>query len=278
MIRISNPLTLEFSVIRNNLSSANTGTFKIYNLGSVTRNRIYKDEFDTLNFKKIEVRAGYGKNQSLIFKGNIKKAQSYRDEGATEFITEIEGYDGGFAIVNQFTAQSYGAGVTRAQIINELLNDMGPTLSVGSVSALPGLYARGRSIMGSTWQNLVTESGKRCFIDNGRMYVLDDDTSIEGDIQVISAETGLLGSPRRSGTYVTCEILFEPRLLIGQRVELISRFNSALSGFYKVMGIQHAGIISDAVNGKCKTIVNLWVGTRTLRVLQGQGAFQFQTA
>jgi len=272
-----NPLTIDFSILRNTLASASTANIKIMNLGAVTRNLIYKDRFDTLEYRKVELHAGYGRQQSMIFSGNIKEAKSYREEGATETVTEIDAYDGGFAMVNNYASRSYAAGTPRAQVINGLVSDMGPTLAPGAVSVLAGTYPRGKSIMGPTWQQLVTESGQRAFIDNGRIYVLDDDEAIVGDAFLITAETGLLGSPKRSGTFVTCEILFEPRLVIGQRVELISRFNSILSGFYKVMGIQHAGTISDAVNGKLKTIVSLWVGTKTLRLLQGQGAFQLQT-
>lgn len=275
MIEVKNPFTLEFAVKRSTLASANTGAFKITNLAPETRNRIYHDKYDTLNFKSVELRAGYGSNDPLIFKGNVKEAQSYREEGSTSVITSIDGYDGGFALVNAFSSWTLNGPKSKQEVIAQFLNDMArqPGVELGAVSVFGGTYPRGRSVCAPTAGLLATETGNRFYIDNGRMYCLRDDDSIQGDIAVISADTGLLGSPRRADTFITCEILFEPRFLIGQLVELRSNVNTFMNGIYKVMGIEHYGTISDAVGGKCKTIVNLWVGDLTLQAIRGQGVF-----
>jgi len=65
------------------------------------------------------------------------------------------------------------------------------------------------------------------------------------------------------------DILFEPRLQIGQVVELNSNFFKKLNGQYKIIGIRHSGTISDAVAGRCKTTVELCLGNRVLNVLKG---------
>ena len=43
MISVTYPMTLEFAVRKDINPSANTGTFRLYNLDQLTRNRIYKD-------------------------------------------------------------------------------------------------------------------------------------------------------------------------------------------------------------------------------------------
>ena len=55
-------------------------------------------------------------------------------------------------------------------------------------------------------------------------------------------------------------MLFEPRLKIGQLVEIISRDNPVLNQIYKVVGLTHIGTISDAVGGKCKTYIRMLYG------------------
>jgi hypothetical protein len=65
------------------------------------------------------------------------------------------------------------------------------------------------------------------------------------------------------------EMLFEPRLTIGQTVQLKSDTNRIFNGIYKVMGFEHSGTISDAVAGPCKTSVSLWLGTQVLETVKG---------
>jgi len=69
---------------------------------------------------------------------------------------------------------------------------------------------------------------------------------------------------------VTAEMLFEPRLKIGQVVELVSRDYPSLNQLYKVIGIQHSGTISDAVGGKCKTTVRMLYGIQNLTLVESE--------
>ena len=52
-------------------------------------------------------------------------------------------------------------------------------------------------------------------------------------------------------------MIFEPRLQIGQFVEIESKTETIYNGTYKVVGIEHTGMISDAQSGQCKTKVRL---------------------
>lgn len=272
VIEINDPLTLDFAVSRHTLASANTGTFSVKNLAPERRNRIYHDKYDVTNFKTVELKAGYGRTQSLIFSGNIKEAKSFREEGSTEVVTRIDGFDGGYGLVNSFSSWTIAGPVSKQAVVDRLARDI-KRAEVGTIGAFPGTYPRGRSVCGPTAGILAQETGNRFYIDNGRVYCLQDDDTVQGDIALISSETGLLGSPKRADTLITCEVLFEPRFVIGQRVELRSSVNAFLNGVYKIMGLEHYGTISGAVGGKCKTVVNLWVGTRTLEAVLGRGVF-----
>ena len=69
-VTIQPPYTIEFSIKREILATAQTATFKIYNLAEKTRDVIYKEWFNGADYASIQFRAGY-ENQfvPLIFKG-----------------------------------------------------------------------------------------------------------------------------------------------------------------------------------------------------------------
>ncbi len=275
-----NPLTLEFRIIRHILSSSNTGTFRIYNLNQTTRGNIYRDKFNFTDIRTLSVQAGYSTTTPLptIFNGNVKQAYSCREKGAVNFITEIQGYDIGFAMTKSFSNFTIAPPtlpvVTKQAVIDGLVSDMikntpGAVLKRGVIGTYTGTYPRGRTVFGPTWDILQTETDKGCYIDNGRIYCLQNQEAFEGDIQVINSSTGLLSTPKRAETYMTIEILFEPRVVIGQRILLDSMSSPQFNGYYKVIGIEHAGIISDAVGGQCSTVLTLDLGNQIFNMLGG---------
>ena len=87
---------------------------------------------------------------------------------------------------------------------------------------------------------------------------------LEGDIQVIKPETGLLESPLREETYLKIKTLFEPRVRVGQLISLESVTNTEFNGLYKVMGFRHHGTISATQGGTCETEMTLYYGANKL--------------
>lgn len=264
IITIKDPLTLEFSVSRNILASANTGEFRIYNLGSLTRNRIYKSKYHTDVFRRVELRAGYDEEPPVIFTGNILEAMSFKEERSVNYYTDISGYDGGFDMVNSFSSFALAAGATKQQVIDRLVKDLSNT-EKGKFSDFEGSHSRGRSVLGNTLKIISKETDNSAYIDNGVINALLDNDCILGDIEEISSQTGLLGSPKRADTNLIVDMIFEPRIKVGQIVKLNSQTEKNFNGTYKVIGITHTGTISGAVGGKCATEVSLYYGTDVLR-------------
>ena len=64
-------------------------------------------------------------------------------------------------------------------------------------------------------------------------------------------------------------MLFEPRLTLGQIINLQSTTNKQYNGLYKVVGFTHRGTISPAVCGDLRTTVNLFIGQGELSTIQG---------
>lgn len=273
-VTIKNPFTMIMNVQRRALASMNTGNFQIYNLAPATRELLYKDYTDLLCMRRITVQAGYASigNLSTIFDGNIMQCTSYRKQGSTNFVTEIDAYDYGFPVVNAITSKSFSGTngvVPKNQVVGQLVNDlcaMGPSgqqLSPGYIHDFVDTNGNpiteyNRTICDSSWKTLQNETGNTCFIDNGRLNIMQSNEYFTSSFTVISAATGLLGTPKRSDTYIIVEMLFEPSLVVGQSVNLVSVSEPSYNGPFIVVGISHAGIISDAMGGKLQTTVTLY--------------------
>lgn len=261
--------SIEFEITRNNLGSSQTSTFKIYNLGSAIRKLIYADQVDVANnpFRAIQFRAGYVGFTPLIFNGSMRKAYSQRQ--GVDMITTIEGYDGGLAMAAGFTSSTVVAGIPLSDVLANLATSLPSTKGTPIIGGFTGTTGRGKVLFGNTWNIIRQESDNLAFIDNGQVKILQPNEAIASDISVISSASGLLDSPARSGQLIELNMLFEPRLTVGQIVQLDSTTNALYNGTYKVVGFTHSGMISPAVAGEAKTKVQLWLGTNSIKLIEG---------
>lgn len=272
-VTIASPITLHFDVQRTTLSSANTGRFQVLNLKEETRKKIFHDRYDTATFRHVVLQAGYvGQNPlPVIYQGNIVSAYSYRRRA--DWVTEIEAFDGGKAILTSQVDQTLPAGTTLQDMMTTLMKTMsGNQVTPGAVGAFSGQGTRGVTLVGNSWDILTRtaqDQGGAAFIDQEKVHVLRKTEYLKGvaGIPLLSSSTGLLKAQRRFKGRVDVELMFESRLSVGQLVELQSaeRFNN---GQYRVEGVRHSGTISAAVDGGVVTTANLWDGLSALTGVQ----------
>lgn len=256
-IDITMPLTISFHIKRSVNSTANTGSITILNLSESTRRKIFLDNYKFMYYKGVELRAGYGeelKTLPLIFKGNIQSAFSKRN--GVDYETNIEALDGGFAYANCNSQRQFAKGTTDKQALKDLVGDL-PHIEKGKIGNFNDKLVRGNSVNGNTLSYFETFSDGNFFIDLEKVNCLLPNEGFEGNIKIIDADCGLLGSPLREEAFLTFEMIFEPRLQIGQFVDIISQTETIYNGTYKVVGIEHSGVISDSQSGNCKTKVSL---------------------
>ncbi len=274
----TNPLlTLDFSVKRDVLAGVSDGNFRVRNLNADIRSQVYHDWFDGTGYRSLTVKAGYvGTPLSTLFSGLAQTVYSCREEGGVDWITEIEGNN--FLPVMANTTSAWTMDLTSTEddlkegkILSRLINDLQlnaqngnyrQTLSTGIIGAFGKDFATKKAFTASgfTWDILRTQTGALSYIDNGKIFCLPNDYVFQGDVTLVSSNTGLLGTPKRFDTFLIVEMLFEPSLAPGQYIQLdteIAEFNSGKNGVYKITGVQHYGTISSTVGGKCKTIATL---------------------
>lgn len=279
-VTLEYPLTVKFDISRNNLADANTATFEVYNLNEATRNRIFKDPFAGADRRGIQFTAGYQHDETdpvtgvkkietlvgRLFNGEMRSALSYRR--GTEWITEIECYDGAFGMANGNVSLSISLGTEKKDILKKLIELM-PGISGPVMNETSGeKVKRGVALMGNCLQMVKDLADGQFCIDDGKAYILKDNECINGEIQVINTASGLIGSPKRAKNFIELDMMFEPRLKVNQWVRLESpNISAALGGLseaakrrqgeYKIVGLKHRGTISGAVCEDVTTTVTL---------------------
>lgn len=264
-LTIQPPFTVEFDITRNTLTSANVASIRIYNLSPKNRSQIRKDVTNYGDLRQVQLAAGYGTNLPIIFVGNITQAWSVRE--GNNFITQIESFDGGYAFANGQTNTTYPAGTQQQTIVENMASSL-PGVTVGAIGEFSGSITRGNAYTGNTTNLLNALTGGGMFIDNGKVNCLGNSECLEGEIQIINSDTGLLGTPVREQTILNFDMLFEPRLIVGQKIQLDSLEGSLkganFNGFYKIISLKHRGMISAAICGDAITSVGMFYGTEAL--------------
>lgn len=265
-IIITSPLTCQFWMKRNTMSSLNYLSVDIYNLGPQLRDRIFQDRF-VVRDRTITMEGGYD-SLSLMFKGIIFEANSSRD--STNIITRIEARDGNFDVSTTKTFRTIDKGQSIKQIL-EFLTGQFPTLERGAIGNYDDVLQRPVVLNGNTYDLMKRYSAGDVHIDNNKIFVLKKNEGIEGEVPAINIDTGLLESPRRDEGFLSVTTLFEPRITIDQIVDLKSEISPIYNGQYKVQGVLHQGVISESVNGPCRSTFDLWTGNTVFEVVPTDG-------
>lgn len=265
---INFPLTMTFDIVRNTLASANTARIVVYNLKKTSRRDIYKDRWETTIYRQIKLQAGYEGEPTLpvIFQGNIQQAFSYRS--GPDWLTELDCFDGGHAIMNGQVNTTLAAGWNVKQALQATFSALKVgRVDIGSIGDFPVQASRGLTLAGNAWDKASRlVAGGVTYIDNEKANALQKDEFIDTSegLAVISSATGLLNAPRRQNATIEIDMIFEPRLIIGQILDVKS-IETVNNGSYQAIGVKHKGTISGAVGGSAVTTATLWLGTRQLR-------------
>ncbi len=249
------PFTIEFDIIRNTLSSANVCQMRIYNLSPLKRNQLRFNVYEFATFLGAELKAGYGNNLATIFKGNVTQAWSVRE--GTNFITQLESYDGGFAFTNARTDVVFPSGTQHKEAIKAVASTLQKQhIETGVIGDYTGKLSRGNSHSGNTMDVMNDMTNGGTFIDNGKVNALKNNEYIanEGGTILVNAKSGLLGTPVLENNLIRFDMLFEPSLNVGRKILLNSlTANANFNGEYKITSIKHRGMISESVCGSVIT-------------------------
>ncbi len=225
----------------------------IFNLGQLKQSRLYQDRYvGGLPAKTIKLEAGYS-TLYTIYDGIIFRASSARER--SDIVTRIECLAGNIDIQESQVFTTLQSGQTLGGILKYLAQQF-PNLTPYAIGNFTQNMSRPVVLNGSTWNLLKQYSNGNVFIDNQKIYILQDNEVVPGNT-VINDATGILETPRRDLGYLSVSTLLETGIDMKTTVQIASTVQSNYNGVYSVVGIQHRGIISEAVNGDCRSVFKL---------------------
>ncbi len=261
---ITLPFSCEFTVECRTLAQSSTATIRIYNLSQPTRDRLYKDPYwQTTTRRYLEFYGGYlgeSKDEGFmprIFYGMLLSCVSWRD--GVNSITEFQATSMVWESPNADTNLTIAAGENAKNVLRKLnarMPGISPQPVIGE-SFVRHTYPTPFVLQGKVWQAIRQVSNGLAVIQNNTLVALNDDEVIQSSIPLINSSSGIIGTPKRGQYGVDLVMIFEPRLVLSQLVQLESSFNRNLNGTYKVFGYKHGGTISPRVAGNLQTELTL---------------------
>jgi hypothetical protein len=251
------PVSVSFDVSMAYMSSVNNCNVTFYNLAPATRGYLYKDKYSTPLYWQMSILAGYGDNELYeVFRGNILQCYSYKKN--TEWITEIEAYDGAYQIANGFVSETVAAGTSLKDALGRIIHTI-PQMLMGVMgSPTDGTLTRGQTLVGPSYdiaQDLVHGNG---FIDKETFHVLGTNEVIDDPVVLLSGED-FFETPRRRDTWLELNMLFTPEIRI-KRICEIKSAEKIFNGQYMVYSVKHSVTISQAQAGEATTNLGLYCG------------------
>jgi hypothetical protein len=260
-ITIEYPFSLDFKTTNGiNLSSAGGCQLRLYNLPEDVQRKLWKDNWQNKKYILMELCAGYQDTTPVIFFGFLTQCYSYRESGSVDYVTDIHADNNALISLWGFANVTITKDTEIEDVLAELFKNA-PGLEVGYISQDIRPLKRDKTFIGQTLELLGREYGQYdIYIDKNQINILKENEVVPGDIMVITSESGLLGSPRRAEQFLELDMLFEPRIKVGQAIELKSHSLPWFNQIYKVVAVTHQGTISPVECGKAVTTLTLSLG------------------
>lgn len=248
-------LHIKFVTHKGDIETPNSAEITVYNLSPETAARLRGE------FKRVVLSAGYETNNGIIFDGTIRQVRSLRS-GADSWV-EIIVADGdrayNFATVNCTLA----AGARPADQVAACATAMAAKgAATGYVPDLGGqdlprgkvMYGMARSYM----RDAATTTDTTWSIQDGKMQMVPAAAYLPGEAVILTASTGLIGSPEQTNEGIKVRCLLNPRIRIGGRIKLdnasiatakvdlaVGAISKAAKldsdGYYRVLKVEHIG-------------------------------------
>jgi hypothetical protein len=261
------PFTMDFDVTRKIWGSANIAKVTVYQLSPLSRNSILKTQWLDTDIRTVQLLAGYGNTLYEVLFGQVYQCNAQRV--GTDYITNIESYDGGEGYQTATETVDIGSGIPYyPTVLTEIASRLSKYgVSIGFIdpalkNTLGNTGRGGYKKAGNPIDMLVEIVGQNgVYIDNMRLYVKNVNTPApqSGSLPQISSDSGLIGVPSIESQMITLQMMFEPAFSVGQQVNLqgISGVPASYTGIKQITELNHRGTISGSVCGEAITTVTM---------------------
>lgn len=256
-IKTSN-LKVDFSIIKSQKASENKARITVYNLSNRSRGLIQTENNKSgVSQTSVELRFGYAQETNLktIFRG---KGEIVSEHKSPDWITTIDATDGLQEIKQAVVQKTYPAGTKVTEIYSDLMS--AANLKKVISSSVQAVIPKSRTVSGDPLkeaEELAKTYGLKFDIQDEEGLLTNNDNSIDANIAVripLNQGTGLINSPRLKGDIVIAESLISGDFRPGNYVDLSSRRNPGLNGFYEIKRVDFKG---DNFGGSCLAVLEL---------------------
>ena len=242
------PLRIAFNVEKGDYETQNNSTVRIWNLG-----KKHRDILSTPSCY-VKLRAGYGAHLPEITEGAVTRAIDSYEGG--NLVTEIELVDIRRAIRDTYVAVAFKEAISGDEVIRRLVERMGliPSEAIRFEEGLVWIqYERGFVFAGAALKGIekvCIAHGYLCTILNGNIDIHRKGAILQERAIVISAETGLIGNPKKlietvdSVYYLRgwqIDFMLNGAVDLGTLVRLESPFLTGGYGYYDIVELQISG-------------------------------------
>jgi len=237
-----NDFATEFSVKKTLKPEPNVAELRIYNLSDATRRKLTQPKK-----VKIRIEAGYGDSLSMLYLGDVRAIMPGEIVGADR-VTDLTSADSEKAIQGTRLRVPIGAKMDTGDALRTIISALG--VKDGNAAAVAQalrtkgktVFARGTVLNGNTARILTDfcrAAGLEWSIQDGAIQLLDLGGHLETNPFVLSADSGLIGSPKLSTEgFVTAECLMIPGLRPGVRV-VVESFS--VKGVFRITQAEYVG-------------------------------------
>lgn len=235
----------------------NTCDLRLYNLSDATRKSLEAATTGTTTpiqsapsaaalppSVPVIVQAGYVGGTSILFKGQLRSAQT--TTSGPDTVTELTTGDGDSAMVLARSVGSFGKGSNAYNVALSVLNDMG--IGVGNIASFQSVLSSGPMFSGGVVlkgasNDILTDIafglGLEVTIQNGVAQWTKLGQPTGGTAYLLTSDTGLIGSPSVDTKGVlTAQTLMLPGLKPGASIQVQAKY---VKGLYRITSIETTG-------------------------------------
>jgi hypothetical protein len=215
-------LRVKFSVKRSAYLTPNVANIIVYNLDL---------SFATLikqQYTRVILQAGYSGNTGVVFKGNIKQFILGRESATDTFLNLIcadgdQAYN--YAIVTQTIGSASTGGASPEKQLNTAMKSMsGMGVGTSYIGALPQVkLPRGKVMYGNAREYIKSVADTNGFtwsIQDEKIVFIKQTTYLPGTAVVLTAKTGMVGTPQQTILGIQCKCLLNPKIKCHGRVQI----------------------------------------------------------
>lgn len=239
-------LRLKFKAEKDLKGDPNTMSLQIYNLSAATRARMQTKDVTVV------LVAGYRDGIEVVFSGDVRTIDHVRE--GPNWATHVQSGDGELCFRDCFSSHSFAAGTqwkdvakTLAKDLKTNIGDAVAKIGSGDFDGAIDKFLQGYSAHGPTvreFDRVMKANDLGWSIQDGKLQILKPQkTSDEGAI-VLSAGTGMIGSPDHCTPEKGLPAVLKVRSLLqgglrpGRAIEIRA---SKINGFYRCTKVVHEG-------------------------------------